>query len=256
MRDERSEQMIKVEGLKKKFDDLTVLESIDFSVKKGEVVCLIGPSGSGKTTLLRCLNLLETPNNGMISIGNSTVVFDTKAPTKKETLALRSFSGMVFQDFNLFPHKTVIENIIEAPLTVKKKKKAELISEGEQLLKKVGLLEHRNKYPDALSGGQQQRAAIARALMMEPAIMLFDEPTSALDPQLVREVLKVIEKLAKEGQTMVIVTHEMNFARRIADRVLFMDNGYIVEEGPAKEVLEQPKEQRTKQFLQLLDDSE
>ncbi|MCZ0704419.1 cystine transport system ATP-binding protein [Natronobacillus azotifigens] len=248
--------MIKVEALKKQFDDLTVLESIDFSVKKGEVVCLIGPSGSGKTTLLRCLNLLEIPNNGTISISNKTVVFDKKAPTKKEMLALRSFSGMVFQGFHLFPHKTVIENIIEAPLTVKKKKKLELINEGEQLLEKVGMFEHRNKYPDALSGGQQQRAAIARALMMEPEVMLFDEPTSALDPQLVREVLKVIEKLAKEGQTMVIVTHEMNFARRIADRVLFMDNGYIIEEGPANEVLEQPKEKRTKQFLQLLDDTE
>lgn len=248
--------MIKVEALKKQFDDLTVLESIDFSVKKGEVVCLIGPSGSGKTTLLRCLNLLEIPNNGTISISNKTVVFDKKAPTKKEMLGLRSFSGMVFQGFYLFPHKTVIENIIEAPLTVKKKKKIELINEGEQLLKKVGMFEHRNKYPDALSGGQQQRAAIARALMMEPEVMLFDEPTSALDPQLVREVLKVIEKLAKEGQTMVIVTHEMNFARRIADRVLFMDNGYIIEEGPASEVLEKPKEKRTKQFLQLLEDTE
>lgn len=246
--------MIKVEALKKQFDDLTVLESINFSVEKGEVVCLIGPSGSGKTTLLRCLNLLEMPNGGKISISDKQVTFAEKTPTKKDILTLRSFSGMVFQGFHLFPHKTAIENIIEAPLTVKKKNKQELIVDGEKLLEKVGMIEHRDKYPDALSGGQQQRVAIARALMMQPDVMLFDEPTSALDPQLVREVLRVIEELAKEGQTMVIVTHEMNFARRIADRVLFMDGGYIVEEGPAKQVLEQPKEQRTRRFLQLLDD--
>ncbi|OLO39167.1 polar amino acid ABC transporter ATP-binding protein [Alkalihalophilus pseudofirmus] len=246
--------MIEVTNLKKKFDDVTVLESIDFSVKKGEVVCLIGPSGSGKTTLLRCLNLLETPNGGSITIGNKTVPFDAKPPSKKDTLELRNYSGMVFQGFHLFPHKTVIENIIEAPLTVKKRKKSELIKEGEALLQKVGMYEHQNKYPDSLSGGQQQRAAIARALMMEPEVMLFDEPTSALDPQLVGEVLRVIEDLAKEGQTMVIVTHEMNFARRVADKVLFMDGGYIVEEGPPKQILENPKEKRTKQFLQKLDE--
>ncbi|WP_078427202.1 amino acid ABC transporter ATP-binding protein [Alkalihalobacterium alkalinitrilicum] len=246
--------MIEVINLKKKFDDVTVLESIDFSVKKGEVVCLIGPSGSGKTTLLRCLNLLETPNGGSITIGNKTVPFDGKPPRKKDTLELRNYSGMVFQGFHLFPHKTVMENIIEAPLTVKKRKKSELIKEGEILLQKVGMYEHQNKYPDSLSGGQQQRAAIARALMMEPEVMLFDEPTSALDPQLVGEVLGVIEDLAKEGQTMVIVTHEMNFARRVADKVLFMDGGYIVEEGPPKQILENPKEKRTKQFLQKLDE--
>ncbi|MDE5414174.1 amino acid ABC transporter ATP-binding protein [Alkalihalobacterium chitinilyticum] len=246
--------MIDVTNLKKKFDELTVLESIDFSVKKGEVVCLIGPSGSGKTTLLRCLNLLEVPNGGSITIGNKTLTFDNAPPSKKDTIALRSFSGMVFQGFHLFPHKTVMENIIEAPLVVKKRKKVELMKEGDVLLKKVGMFEHRDKYPDSLSGGQQQRAAIARALMMNPEVMLFDEPTSALDPQLVKEVLRVIEELAKEGQTMVIVTHEMNFARRVADKVLFMDEGFIVEEGTASEVLENPKEQRTKEFLQLLDE--
>ncbi|WP_209124735.1 amino acid ABC transporter ATP-binding protein [Alkalihalobacillus sp. BA299] len=246
--------MIKVNNLKKKFDRVTVLESIDFSVNKGEVVCLIGPSGSGKTTLLRCLNLLEIPNGGSITIGNKTLSFDHKPPNKKDTIELRSYSGMVFQGFHLFPHKTVMENIIEAPLTVKKRKKDDLIKEGEGLLEKVGMYEHRDKYPDSLSGGQQQRAAIARALMMNPEVMLFDEPTSALDPQLVGEVLRVIEHLAKEGQTMVIVTHEMNFARRVADKVLFMDGGYIIEEGPSKTILENPSEERTKQFLQMLNE--
>ncbi|UTR11980.1 amino acid ABC transporter ATP-binding protein [Evansella sp. LMS18] len=247
--------MIEVKSLKKQFDDVTVLESIDFTVEKGDVVCLIGPSGSGKTTLLRCLNLLETPNAGSITISDKTVSFDNrKGLSKKEVKELRSFSGMVFQGFHLFPHKTVMENIIEAPLIVKKQDKKKLTAEGERLLEKVGMLEHRDKYPDSLSGGQQQRAAIARALMMNPEVMLFDEPTSALDPQLVGEVLRVIEELAKEGQTMVIVTHEMNFARRIADKVLFMDDGYILESGPPAEVLEKPKEARTKEFLQLLDE--
>ncbi|WP_332633776.1 amino acid ABC transporter ATP-binding protein [Halalkalibacter flavus] len=246
--------MINVKNLMKKFDNVTVLESIDFSVKKGEVVCLIGPSGSGKTTLLRCLNLLETPNGGSIMIGNKKLQFVGKPPSKKDTIKLRSYSGMVFQGFHLFPHKTVMENIIEAPLMVKKRNKTEVIKEGEVLLQKVGMFEHRNKYPDSLSGGQQQRAAIARALMMKPEVMLFDEPTSALDPQLVGEVLRVIEDLAKEGQTMVIVTHEMNFARRVADKVLFMDGGYIIEEGPPAQVLENPQEDRTKQFLRMIDE--
>jgi len=246
--------MINVKNLKKNFDDVTVLESINFSVEKGEVVCFVGPSGSGKTTLLRCLNLLEIPNGGSIEIGSKRVEFDRKEPSKKDTLSLRSYTGMVFQGFHLFPHKTVIENIIEAPFTVKKTSKAEIIKKGEALLDKVGMLEHRDKYPDALSGGQQQRVAIARALMMEPEVMLFDEPTSALDPQLVREVLKVIEDLAKEGQTMVIVTHEMNFARRIANKAMFIDEGVILEEGPAEQVLTNPKEDRTREFLQLLDD--
>lgn len=246
--------MIQVEKLKKTFGETTVLESIDFSVKKGEVVCLVGASGSGKTTLLRCLNLLETPEEGQVTIGEKTVQFDGNPVSKKEIFDLRKYSGMVFQGFHLFPHKTVLENIIEAPLTVKKQNKKELVKEADQLLEKVGLLEHRDKYPDALSGGQQQRAAIARALMMHPDVLLFDEPTSALDPQLVREVLKVIESLAKDGQTMVIVTHEMSFARRVADKALFMDDGYIVEEGPAEEVLTNPKEARTREFLALLED--
>ncbi|UCZ53857.1 amino acid ABC transporter ATP-binding protein [Bacillus shivajii] len=244
--------MIDVHNLKKSFGENTVLESIDFNVKKGEVVCLIGPSGSGKTTLLRCLNLLEIPNHGSITIGDKNVKFSEKKLGKKEKNELRKYSGMVFQGFHLFPHKTVIENIIEAPLIVQRRKRDSLVTEGEKLLKKVGMFEHKDKYPDSLSGGQQQRAAIARSLMMNPEVLLFDEPTSALDPQLVREVLRVIEALAKEGQTMVIVTHEMNFARRVADKVFFMDGGYIVESGNAKDVLESPNKQRTKEFLQLL----
>ncbi|SEO52358.1 cystine transport system ATP-binding protein [Amphibacillus marinus] len=248
--------MIDVINLKKSFDNTTVLESINFSVKKGEVVCLIGPSGSGKTTLLRCLNLLEIPNSGAIKMGDDQLTFSERKFKKNKLLTLRKYSGMVFQGFHLFPHKTVMENIIEAPLIVKKQSKAKLIKQGEQLLEKVGMIDHKDKYPDSLSGGQQQRAAIARALMMEPAIMLFDEPTSALDPQLVREVLKVIEGLAKEGQTMVIVTHEMNFARRVADKVLFIDGGFIVEEGPPEQVLDNPSHKQTKTFLQLLDDEQ
>ncbi|WP_026691396.1 amino acid ABC transporter ATP-binding protein [Alteribacter aurantiacus] len=244
--------MITVEKLKKVYDDTTVLKSIDFTVKKGEVVCLVGPSGSGKTTLLRCLNLLEVPEEGTVTIGKKTVDFGGKKLSKKDTNELRAYSGMVFQGFHLFPHKTVIENIIEAPLVVQGRDKKELVAEGEELLQKVGMLEHKDKYPDALSGGQQQRAAIARALMMKPEVMLFDEPTSALDPQTVGEVLRVIEDLAKEGQTMVIVTHEMNFARRVSNQVLFMDGGYIVEKGEPEDVLVSPKEKRTREFLQLI----
>ncbi|GEL67970.1 amino acid ABC transporter ATP-binding protein [Marinilactibacillus psychrotolerans] len=246
--------MITVENLKKKFGDQVVLESINFSVNKGEVVCLVGASGSGKTTLLRCLNLLEEPSAGTLKIGNKRVEFGKQKVTKEDVKEIRQYSGMVFQSFNLFPHKTLIENIIEAPITVQKRDKKEVVVEANEILEKVGLIEHKDKYPDALSGGQQQRAAIARSLMMHPEILLFDEPTSALDPQLVREVLKVIEELAKEGQTMVIVTHEMNFARRIANRALFMDEGYILEEGPAEKVLSNPKEARTREFLALLED--
>lgn len=246
--------MITVENLKKKFGDQVVLESINFSVNKGEVVCLVGASGSGKTTLLRCLNLLEEPSEGTLKIGDKKVEFGKQKLTKEDIKEIRQYSGMVFQSFNLFPHKTLMDNIIEAPITVQKRNKKEVLVEANEILEKVGLIEHKDKYPDALSGGQQQRAAIARSLMMHPEVLLFDEPTSALDPQLVREVLKVIEELAKEGQTMVIVTHEMNFARRIANRALFMDAGYILEEGPAEKVLTNPKEARTREFLALLED--
>ncbi|MBM7094770.1 amino acid ABC transporter ATP-binding protein [Bacillus sp. H-16] len=246
--------MISVAKLKKVFDGTTVLKSIDFSVGKGEVVCLVGPSGSGKTTLLRCLNLLEVPEEGTVTIGKKTVDFGGKKLSRKDTNELRAYSGMVFQGFHLFPHQTVIENIIEAPLIVQGRDKDTLVKEGEELLKKVGMFEHKDKYPDALSGGQQQRGAIARALMMKPEVMLFDEPTSALDPQTVGEVLRVMEDLAREGQTMVVVTHEMNFARRVSDKVLFMDGGYIVESGTPEEVLTAPKEKRTREFLQLLEE--
>lgn len=246
--------MITVENMKKTFGDQTVLESINFNVNKGEVVCLVGASGSGKTTLLRCLNLLEKPNEGKLKIGSKQVEFGKMKLTKKDIEEIRQYSGMVFQGFHLFPHMTLMENIIEAPLTVKKRDKKVVMEEANEILQKVGLVEHKDKYPDALSGGQQQRAAIARSLMMHPEVLLFDEPTSALDPQLVREVLKVIENLAKEGQTMVIVTHEMNFARRIANRALFMDEGYILEEGPAEKVLTDPREARTREFLALLED--
>ena len=245
--------MIKLEAIEKSFADTTVLTGIDFDVAKGEVVCLIGPSGSGKTTLLRCLNGLEIPESGKLTINGDAIVFSQKQK-KYPIHNLRRHTGMVFQGFHLFPHKTVINNLIEAPLIVKKQKRALLINQAEELLNKVGLLEHRNKYPDQLSGGQMQRAAIARALMMKPDVMLFDEPTSALDPQLVREVLKVIEALAKEGQTMVIVTHEMHFAKKVADRVLFMDHGIIIEEGPAEDLLVNPKKEATQNFLQLLVD--
>lgn len=246
--------MINISALKKKFDEVTVLESINFDVKKGEVVCLIGPSGSGKTTLLRCLNLLEVPNGGTIHINGDEVTFGDKKVKRQTKQKIRRHTGMVFQSFNLFPHQTVIENLIEAPYTVKRLNKTDLIQRAETLLKKVGMLEHRDKYPDALSGGQSQRVAIARALMMSPDVMLFDEPTSALDPQLVREVLKVIESLAKEGQTMVIVTHEMNFARRVADRIFFMNHGHILESGRAEEVIDNPTHEETIAFLKLLDD--
>ncbi|MFB4160961.1 amino acid ABC transporter ATP-binding protein [Geomicrobium sp. JSM 1781026] len=245
--------MIEVQALKKSFGPTEVLKSIDFQVNKGEVIALIGPSGSGKTTLLRCLNLLETPDAGSISIGTSALTFGTdikKADIKK----IRQYSGMVFQGFHLFPHKTVLENLYTAPVALKRNSKQTLIEKSEAMLEKVGMIEHKHKYPDALSGGQQQRVAIARALVMEPEVMLFDEPTSALDPQLVRGVLKVIEGLANEGQTMVIVTHEMNFAKRVADKIIFMDEGYIVEEGNGDQVITNPQEERTKSFLSLLEE--
>lgn len=242
--------MIKVNGLRKKFKENEVLRSIDLEVKKGEVVSLIGPSGSGKTTLLRCLNLLETPTNGSITIEDVSLTFNGNLPRKREKEEIRKYSGMVFQHFYLFPHKTVLENVIEAPLIVQKRNKAELIKEAEVLLQKVGLFEHKDKYPSQISGGQKQRAAIARMLAMKPEVLLFDEPTSALDPELVNEVLNVIKDLANEGQTMIIVTHEMSFARDISDQVVFLADGYIVEKGTPENIFTNPREERTKQFLQ------
>lgn len=242
--------MISIQNLKKSFGDNTVLKQIDATVQKGEVVVVIGPSGSGKTTFLRCLNVLETPDGGTIRIGEKELDFAKKV-TKQEIINLRKQTGMVFQHHNLFPHFTAVQNVMEGLITVKGIGKEEAKKKAEYFLTKVGLSDKKDLYPFQLSGGQQQRVGIARALAMEPEVILFDEPTSALDPELVQEVLSVMKELAKEGMTMVIVTHEMRFARQIADRVIFMDGGVIVEQGTPDEVLANPKEERTQRFLQM-----
>jgi glutamine transport system ATP-binding protein len=236
--------MIEVRGLKKKFGDLEVLKGIDFNVKKSEVLCLIGPSGSGKSTLLRCLNRLEEASEGSILIDEEDI-YHSKSNVNK----LREKLGMVFQSFNLFPHLNVLSNITFAPLELKKMDKKQAEEKARELLRKVGLEDKALVYPDKLSGGQKQRVAIARALAMEPEIMLFDEPTSALDPEMVGEVLQVMKDLAKEGMTMIVVTHEMGFAREVADRVIFMDGGFIVEEAAPEELFTAPQNPRTKDFL-------
>jgi len=236
--------MISCNNVVKKFDNLEVLKGIDLDVAPGEVVVIIGPSGSGKSTFLRCMNCLEVADSGIITI-NGKIVESKESSLNK----LRQEIGMVFQQFNLFPHRTVMENIIEAPVLLKKRTKDQAKKHGMELLKKVGLVEKADEYPNRLSGGQKQRVAIARALAMEPKIMLFDEPTSALDPELVGEVLTVMKQLAKEGMTMVVVTHEMGFAKEVADRVIFMDGGYIVEQGSPETIFEQPQHERTKEFL-------
>jgi ABC-type polar amino acid transport system ATPase subunit len=236
--------MISCNNVVKKFDNLEVLKGIDLDVAPGEVVVIIGPSGSGKSTFLRCMNCLEVADSGIITI-NGKIVESKESSLNK----LRQEIGMVFQQFNLFPHRTVMENIIEAPVLLKKRTKDQAKKQGMELLKKVGLVEKADEYPNRLSGGQKQRVAIARALAMEPKIMLFDEPTSALDPELVGEVLTVMKQLAKEGMTMVVVTHEMGFAKEVADRVIFMDGGYIVEQGSPEAIFEQPQHERTKEFL-------
>lgn len=248
------EEIIKVENLHKSFHSLKVLKGINFSVKKGEIVSVIGPSGSGKSTLLRCLNHLEVADKGSISFeGNYIAKADSTGKSiyksNKQVLAICSNLGMVFQNFNLFPHKNVMQNIIEAPIMVKGKSKAEAEKIAEELLRKVGLVEKKDAYPGQLSGGQKQRVAIARALAMEPEIMLFDEPTSALDPELIGEVLQVIKNLAEERMTMIIVTHEMNFAREISDRVIFMDDGQIVVDGVPDDIFVNPDHPRIKTFL-------
>jgi L-cystine transport system ATP-binding protein len=243
--------MIAINGLKKRFDDLEVLKGMDVEVRKGEVIVLIGPSGSGKTTFLRCINALETPNEGSVSIGEKSVDFSKKVTTA-DILNLRRRTGMVFQTYNLFPHMTALENVMEGPVIVQGKKKAEMKEKAIRLLEKVGLGDKLDYYPYQLSGGQQQRVGIARALAIEPEVMLFDEPTSALDPELVGEVLKVMKDLAEEGMTMVVVTHEMRFAKEAADKVIFMDGGHIVEEGTPQEVFENPRHDRTRQFLNLI----
>lgn len=239
--------MLKVTNLQKNFGDLEVLKGINLEIQKGEVVALIGPSGSGKSTLIRCLNLMEIPTSGEVYFKDQLVNEDKLI--EKNVDRLRQKVGMVFQHFNLFPHLTVKQNITLAPVKLNKKTPAEADKKAEELLTKVGLLDKKDVYPNKLSGGQKQRVAIARALAMEPEVMLFDEPTSALDPEMVKEVLLVIQSLAQEGLTTVIVTHEMNFAKRVASRVLFLADGNIVEQGTPQEIFENPQVDRTKQFL-------
>ena len=236
--------VIRVNGLHKRFGDLEVLRGIDCAIAASEVVCVIGPSGSGKSTFLRCLNGLEDASGGEVLIGDVSVHHP-----KTDVDALRADIGMVFQRFNLFPHKTVLENITLAPGVVRKLAPDAARERARMLLERVGLIDKIDAYPNQLSGGQQQRVAIARALAMQPRIMLFDEPTSALDPEMVGEVLAVMQSLAEEGMTMVVVTHEMGFARQVAHRVLFMDEGRLVEEGTPAELFDNPKEERTQRFL-------
>jgi polar amino acid transport system ATP-binding protein len=238
---------IELRGLDKSFGDLEVLRSIDLTIEHGEVVCVIGPSGSGKSTMLRCVNRLEEPTGGQVFVEGDDIT-DVDADVD----GIRSRVGMVFQSFELFPHLTVLRNLTIAQRRVRKRSRTEAIEVAERNLAKVGLAEKRDAYPAHLSGGQQQRVAIARALSMDPDLMLFDEPTSALDPELVGEVLGVMRQLADEGMTMMIVTHEMHFAREVADRVVFIDGGVIVEQGPPSQVLDAPQHERTKRFLSLV----
>ncbi len=240
--------LVQVQGLTKAFDDLEVLKGIDLSVPSGSVTTLIGPSGSGKTTVLRCLNTLEIPDAGVVRVGDVRLDFATH-PGKKELTRLRAQSAMVFQAHNLFPHFTVLENVTEGPVVVQRQPLEEARARARELLDQVGLASKADQYPFQLSGGQQQRVGIARALALKPELMLFDEPTSALDPELVGEVLAVMKDLAGEGWTMVVVTHEIRFAQSVADQVLFMDGGVIVESGPPGQVLVDPQQERTRTFL-------
>lgn len=239
-----SEALIKVENLHKSFKKNQVLKGINSEIKKGEVVVIIGPSGSGKSTFLRCLNLLEVPTQGNIYFEGTDIT-----DKKNDIYKMREKMGMVFQNFNLFPNMTVMDNLILSPVKVKKETKETAMAFGEQLLEKVGLSEKSDAYPQSLSGGQKQRIAIARALAMQPDVMLFDEPTSALDPEMVGEVLSVMQQLAKDGMTMVIVTHEMGFAKEVGDRVLFMDEGIIMEEGTPEDIFQHAQNPRTIDFL-------
>ena len=239
--------MIKIDHLSKKFNDNVVLDDISLDIKKGDVVGIIGPSGTGKSTLLRCVNRLETPERGTVTIGDKTIDLSEKKP--KDLLYLRQNTGMVFQRFNLFEKKTALENVMEGLIVVKKMKKEEAERIAREQLKNVGLLDHANHYPRHMSGGQQQRVAIARALAMEPKLLLLDEPTSALDPELVGEVLDTIKKAANEGYTMLLVSHEMSFVRNVATRVIFLDGGKILEDGTPREVFGNPKNERVKEFF-------
>jgi polar amino acid transport system ATP-binding protein len=247
------ESILKLEGVTKRFGDLEVLRGVDLEVGRGQVVCVLGPSGSGKSTLLRCINMLEPPDEGQIYLEGTDICQQGGDGNPDWDIDyVRQRVGMVFQQFNLFPHKTAIQNVALAQQTVLKRGQGEARTKAAALLNRVGLADKLEEYPDRLSGGQQQRVAIARALAMDPHVMLFDEVTSALDPELIKEVLDVMRELADEGMTMVVVTHEMGFAQDVGDQAVFMDEGVIVEQGQPKEVLESPKEERTKRFLGLV----
>lgn len=246
--------MIKYENVHKVFGQVEVLKGIDFEIGTGEVVCILGPSGSGKTTLLRCTNYLETPTKGIITVGDLTI--DAEKHTKKEIQELRKLSTMVFQNYNLFRNKTALQNVMTGLTVVQKKSKAEAKEIAEYYLNVVGMTDRMHHYPAQLSGGQQQRVGIARALALKPHAILFDEPTAALDPELVGEVLNTMKDVAKTGITMAVVTHEMGFAREVADRVVFMDGGVVVEQGKPQDVLEHPQNPRTRQFLRAVNKEE
>ncbi|OBC12311.1 glutamine ABC transporter ATP-binding protein [Mycobacterium sp. 852013-50091_SCH5140682] len=246
-----TENRITAEGVRKAFGDNEVLKGLSFTVPRGSATTVIGPSGSGKTTLLRALNALDVPDAGVIKVGDVELDFANPVP-KDQLRKYRAQSGFVFQSHNLFPHKTVLQNITEGPLVAQKRPRDEVEAEAAELLSQVGLADKRDQYPYQLSGGQQQRVGIARALALKPKVVLFDEPTSALDPELVGEVLSVIRDLAVEGWTLVIVTHEIQFARQVSDQVLFTDGGVILEQGPPAAVIGDPKEDRTRQFLQRI----
>ena len=250
-------KLLEIENLGKSFGNLELLKSISMSVEKGEVVAIIGPSGSGKSTLLRCATLLETMDKGSLKINGHVAACEVSGKSeyvsKSELTKIKNSFGLVFQQFNLFPHFSVLKNVCDAPVVVEKRDKAEVEQEASELIEKGGLKGREDSYPCQLSGGQQQRVAIARALAMNPEILFFDEPTSALDPEITAGILKVLRQLADENMTMVIVTHEIDFARKVADRVIFMDEGVIIEEGDPKQVLDNPSNERTKAFLQKLE---
>ncbi len=250
---EKGKVVMSVKSMAKKYGEIEVLKKIDLDIHEGEVISIVGPSGSGKSTFLRCLNYLEHLTDGEIEIYGHSLYGESKAGMKKKNekaaREIRKNVGMVFQQFNLWPHKTVLENVIEGPVQIKKVKKEDAVKTAEKLLDKVGMLAKKDAYPGQLSGGQQQRVAIVRTLAMEPDLILFDEPTSALDPEYVGEVLSVMKNLAKDGMTMLVVTHEMGFAAEVANRVIFMDGGYVIEDGTPEEVFKNPKSDRAKQFF-------